>query len=111
MKNEMSARHAVRCVLGYCRLLENHLSEVICSQNLLEEAELSLYEQMKQILQIKAISSMNMRSSTLFHITFDYLNDQTASFVFQWVSTVWNYVPVSDELMLALLNDCISWEL
>ena len=106
MKNEMSAQHAVRCVLGYCRLLENHLSEVICSQNLLEEAELSLYEEMKQILQIKAISSMNMRSSTLFHVTFDYLNDQTASFVFQWVSTVWNYVPVSDELMLALLNDC-----
>lgn len=107
MKNELSAQHVVRCVLGYTQLLENHLTEVVCNKSLLEEAELSLYEQMKQTLEIRDITTVGLDSSTtLFHITYKYVNDRTSLLLLQWIRTVWRNVDISDELMLTLLNEC-----
>lgn len=56
--SEATATRALRRVLGFCQLLASRLPAVLTADRLWEERALDLYEQQKQMLAIRDVSTV-----------------------------------------------------
>lgn len=110
--SEATATRALRRVLGFCQLLASRLPAVLTADRLWEERALDLYEQQKQMLAIRDVSTVavltgaDARPATLFRVNYRHLSETAAALLLRTVETLWRYLPASDELVLTLLADC-----
>ena len=110
--SEATATRALRRVLGFCQLLASRLPAVLTADRLWEERALDLYEQQKQMLAIRDVSTVavltgaDARPATLFRVNYLHLSETAAALLLRTVETLWRYLPASDELVLTLLADC-----
>ena len=110
--SEAMAVRALRRALGFCQLLASRLPTVLTVDRLWEERALDLYEQQKQMLAIRDVTTVavqtraDSRPATLFRVNYRHLSETTASLLLCCIETLWRHLPTSDELVLTLLADC-----
>lgn len=110
--SEAMALRALRRALGFCQLLAPQLPAVLTVDRLWEERALDLYEQQKQMLAIRDVTTVavqtraDARPATLFRVNYRHCSEATASLLLRCIETLWRHLPASDELVLTLLADC-----